>query len=129
MVDEQLNEIIEKLHVTATMIADKIRYIRLYKMEDEKERDLEYLNTALQKILYSKYLLLSALAEQYNGEIPPYNTVLEEVRTQVGDILPELLPLIDALEKRVTSKTVNIGEIKRIAIKDTQEAKKILLQY
>jgi len=129
MVDEELNEIIEKLHVTATMIADKIRYIRLYGLSKEKQQDLEFLNNALNKTLYAKYLLLATLEKQYNGEIPPYITILEEVKATINDILPEVSISIDILEKKIVSKTINISELKNIAEKDMQEAKKILLQY
>ena len=130
MIDKQLDEIIEKLHVTATMIADKIRYIRMYHFDDEKyQKDLDYLNVALRKVLYSKYLLLTMLSKQYDGEIPPYFAILEEVKETLNEILPEITLMVNELEEKITGKTVDISELKKIAIKDTQEAKKILLQY
>jgi len=129
MVDKQLEEIIEKLHATSSFVADKIRYIRLYHLDDKKEQDLEYLNKALSKILYSKYLLLGLLGKMYNGEIPPFFAILEEVKSSLNDILPEIIIDINNIEKKVSSKTANIDEIKKTAEKDVQEAKKILLQY
>jgi len=130
MVDTQLEEIIGKLQTTSSIVADKIRYIRLYHLDDERhQQDLKYLDDALQKILYSKYLLLTSLAKQYEGDIPPYVAVLEEVKMQVAEYLPEIIPSIETLEKKIMSKTANIEEIKKTAEKDVQEAKKILLQY
>ena len=129
MVDTQLEEIITNLETVASLTADKIRYINLYHLSNEKEQDLEFLNKALTKILYSKYLLLGLLEKMYNGEIPPFFAILEEVKASLGDILPEIILDINNVEKKIMSKTVDISELKKIAEKDVQEAKKILLQY